>query len=81
MNFVGHVHIGLLEPNADDAFLVGTMLPDFASMARVRLTTATGRVAAGIEHHHRTDAHFHAAPDFVHLCREIAHELESKNIP
>lgn len=81
MNFVGHIHIALFETAPSDAFLVGSMLPDFASMARVRLSTASGDLAEGIAHHHRTDERFHGAPDFIRLCAEIARELEAAGVP
>lgn len=63
MNYVGHIAAGLTAggaTGADDEFLVGTALPDFSAMARVRLRRGgQGPVAAGIAAHRVTDARFH----------------------
>ena len=50
VNFVGHIATGLRAAGDGDdpAFLVGTALPDFASMRRTRLGPAVGPLADGI---------------------------------
>lgn len=63
MNFFGHSVIA--RARGDAAFVVGAMLPDFASMLRLRVPASTHQdVAAGIAFHHATDEAFHDAPWF-----------------
>ncbi len=53
------------------------MLPDFMSMARVRLAGVDDEdVAAGVALHHRTDDAFHYAPIFLELMDEAQEQLE-----
>lgn len=70
MNFFGHAYVATRDTayGDDPAFILGAMLPDFASMCRARLgeVTDTG-VRAGVAHHHAVDARFHRAPEFVAL--------------
>lgn len=56
-------------------FVLGAMLPDFASMLRTRLDGRCAAkpdpdVVAGVAFHHRTDSAFHAHPAFEALCAE-----------
>ena len=52
------------------------MLPDFATMVRARLADAEDpEVAAGIAHHHATDAAFHGMPAVLGLMRELDERL------
>ncbi len=70
MNFFGHCYVACWTGH-DPAFALGAMLPDFASMSGGRLGEVTDeRIAAGIQHHLRTDAVFHAAPTFIQLMRQ-----------
>lgn len=92
MNFVGHAHVAIALDDAP-AFVLGAMLPDFASMCGARLapldraslederSAAHVALEAGIALHHRTDEVFHAAPDFVRLCTEWSAELEARGLP
>ena len=80
MNFIGHAHVALDHGDAP-AFVLGTMLPDFASMSRARLETpAHSEIAAGVALHHRTDDAFHSAPAFVRLCSTWGAELEQRGL-
>jgi hypothetical protein len=63
------------------AFLVGTALPDFASMGRVRLGAAAGALGDGIALHHATDHAFHAEDWFVELERELRAALADDGLP
>lgn len=75
MNFLGHAELARRH-RPTDAFVLGAMLPDFASMARARLREVTDpEVRAGVAFHHRTDAAFHGAPAFVAACRRSTTEL------
>ncbi|MEM9191586.1 MAG: hypothetical protein AAGF12_20600 [Myxococcota bacterium] len=82
MNFFGHVVISLESgPAPDDPlFVFGSMLPDFASMTRVRIRPplAPAAVDAGVRFHHQTDAVFHRAKTFVEAERSAFNELRPK---
>jgi acyl carrier protein phosphodiesterase len=80
MNFVGHAHVAL-EHGSTPAFVLGSMLPDFASMARARLSPVSHpELAAGVALHHRTDDAFHGAPTFVAFCSKWGAELERRGL-
>ena len=77
MNFFGHAHVARRE-REDAGFVLGAMLPDFASICRARLMPHEHEaLAAGIAMHHRTDDAFHGAPTFVRLCAETSLALEA----
>lgn len=80
MNFFGHVVVaGWFE--RDPGYLLGSMLPDFASMSGTRLgTVPVAAVAAGVALHHRTDDAFHTAPAFLHLMTLAREELEARGV-
>jgi hypothetical protein len=67
VNVLGHTHVALAGGRDDPEYLLGAVLPDLAAMAGIRVTGAAfaGALAAGIRSHHRTDAAFHAHPDFL----------------
>lgn len=68
MNFFGHATVATWSPEAPAAYVLGAMLPDFASLSGARSLAADApTVARGIALHHRTDDVFHAAPTFVAL--------------
>lgn len=80
MNFIGHLHVARWL-QSEPAFLLGAMLPDFASMARVRLgEPADAVVRAGVALHHRTDEAFHHQPDFVALMYETLTALTEHGV-
>jgi acyl carrier protein phosphodiesterase len=69
MNFFGHAVVACCRSEAA-AFVLGSMLPDFAAMIRARSpTTSHQDIRAGIAFHHRTDEFFHQTPAFLELCR------------
>jgi hypothetical protein len=75
MNFIGHLLVAGWQ-SSGAAFGLGAMLPDFASMAGVRLRqVADPELAAGVSLHHRTDEVFHACPAFVELSSATFQEL------
>ena len=68
MNLVGHAAVAVrIRPEASDELLVGTMAPDLAGMARVRLSPVPAHdaprvdVAIGVALHHASDASFHGS--------------------
>ncbi len=80
MNFIGHLHVARWIHTAP-AFLFGAMLPDFASMGRVRLgIPADATVRAGVAFHHRTDEAFHHQADFVALMQETLVALSEHGV-
>jgi hypothetical protein len=84
VNFVGHIAAGLRAGGDREAplFLVGTALPDFASMARARLLhTANGALGEGMAMHHAVDHAFHAQEWFVDLERELRASLSQDGLP
>jgi hypothetical protein len=74
MNFFSHAVIAARR-SEDPRYILGSMLPDFVSMAGLRLESVTGDVPLerGVAFHHTSDDAFHGAPIFVDLM-EIAHE-------
>lgn len=84
MNFFGHAvlarrHEG--EFGDDPRFVLGSMLPDFCSMARLRYEQASDpALASGVSFHHRTDDAFHGAPLFQKLMHDAQEELEAAGV-
>jgi hypothetical protein len=80
VNFVGHAHVAL-RLRDDAAFVLGAMLPDFASMARVRIASTTHEgLRAGIAFHHQVDDAFHGSPTFVALAARAGDRLEREGV-
>jgi hypothetical protein len=76
VNLVGHVAVAVtLAPGGSSAYLAGSMLPDLAAMARIRLAPAGGEVGAGICLHHAADAAFHGADWFNHRNQALRDTL------
>lgn len=76
MNFFGHALVASRR-DADPRWVLGAMMPDFASMCRARLQGSDDpTVAAGIAFHHRTDDAFHGAPTFLALYTDGIEALE-----
>ena len=85
MNFFGHAVIarrreaGLGEVRAE--FVLGAMLPDFASMLRVRPPRVTSRVLdEGVRFHHATDDAFHGAESFLEFSRLASSFLSARGV-
>lgn len=85
MNFFAHALIA--EKRRDDpAWILGSMLPDLASMAGLRLRSVArpGRLGAGlaegVDFHHACDDAFHGAPIFVELMDRAHAELEARGL-
>lgn len=87
MNFVGHIATGVAVDGsrADTEFLLGTALPDFAAMARLRLertsTVNVGSLQAGMQLHHDTDAVFHRQGWFLDLEHDVLGDLTAAGVP
>lgn len=80
MNFIGHLYVARWQSDAPK-FWLGAMLPDFASMAGVRLREVYDpELAAGVALHHRTDDAFHSAPMFSALVQETVATLTARGV-
>lgn len=80
MNFFAHAVVATaLDP--DPRFVLGSMLPDFASMGRAKLEhVADAVVARGVDCHHRTDDVFHRSDWFRTMCRDGERALEARGV-
>lgn len=85
MNFFGHALMaqrrektrGLVRAE----FVLGSMLPDFASMLRARPPTVTlDELRAGLAFHHQTDDAFHGAQSFLEFSRQASNFLSSHGL-
>ncbi len=86
MNFFGHALIAQRDEATRGAiraeFVLGAMLPDFASMLRTRPPLATHDVLeAGISFHHRTDEAFHGCQSFMEFSRQASSFLSDRGVP
>ena len=80
VNFLGHAVVAL-EQSEDERFVLGAMLPDFATMIGQRLGHVTEpALADGVALHHRTDAIFHAVPSFARLVTETTAALTAAGL-
>ncbi len=85
MNFFAHAL--LAEQRRDNpAWILGSMLPDFASMAGLRLRGVVtqprlgAELRAGVAFHHVCDDAFHGAPIFIALMDGARDELEARGL-
>lgn len=77
MNFFGHSVLAAQIRAADPRFVLGAMLPDFATMVGLRLTPMRDpALQQGIAHHHALDAIFHRAPAFLHEMGDAMARLQ-----
>jgi hypothetical protein len=84
VNFVGHIAVGrAFHDDAADgsSFLLGTALPDFAAMARVRLAPGAGDLGAGMAVHHETDLVFHREAWFLESEQDLLDDLTAAGLP
>lgn len=85
MNFFAHA-LFAARRRPDAPWILGSMVPDLASMAGLRLRHATERprlgvlLGAGIDFHHATDDAFHRAPKFQALEAETREELKARGL-
>lgn len=80
MNFFAHLVVAR-RVRRDPGFLLGAMLPDFATMSGTRLGVITHEeIAAGVAEHHHTDEAFHGIESFVAICRDVGARLESAGL-
>jgi hypothetical protein len=80
MNFFGHAVIARRKEATHGAvraeFVLGAMLPDFASMLRVRPPrVVSDALADGVHFHHATDDAFHGAESFLEFSHQASRFL------
>jgi hypothetical protein len=77
VNFFGHATVATWSSEPLPTYVLGAMLPDFATLSGARsLGAGEPSVARGVALHHRTDDAFHGAPTFVALMIEARARLE-----
>ena len=80
MNFFGHTVLAVRR-RADPAFVLGSMLPDFATMIRARPPdTEHADIESGMQFHWRTDEVFHRAPAFLALTHQAVAWLSARGV-
>lgn len=77
MNFFSHAVVAARR-SEDPRWILGSMLPDFVSMAGLRLASVHGDrpLERGVAFHHACDDAFHGAPLFIELMERAREELE-----
>jgi hypothetical protein len=81
VNFFGHAVVATWQ-SAHPGFVLGAMLPDFATMIGARVPTVNHAiVASGVSFHHDTDRVFHEAPTFRSLQAEARRTLRERGLP
>lgn len=85
MNFFGHAWLARRREAARGSvraeFVLGAMLPDFASMLRTRPPQASlEALKAGLDFHHLTDDAFHGSRSFLEFCREASSYLGGRGV-
>lgn len=80
MNFFSHAVLASFERD-EAAFVLGSMLPDFATMLRTRPPmSAHPPIEAGIVYHHRTDEVFHDSAAFRQLSHGAFDALQAAGV-
>jgi len=85
MNFFGHALLAQRNEATRGAtraeFVLGAMLPDFASMLRARPPTTTlDALSAGVSFHHRTDDAFHGCASFLEFSHHASNFLSERGV-
>ncbi|MDQ3333945.1 MAG: hypothetical protein M4D80_02200 [Myxococcota bacterium] len=81
MNFFGHAAVASWSSDSP-AVVLGSMLPDFATMSGARIANDGAHepaIGRGIELHHKTDSTFHQLPVVTGLMRELDTLLEERS--
>lgn len=80
MNFFGHTVLAVRRSTAP-AFVLGAMLPDFATMIRARPPrTEHTDIDRGMQFHWRTDEAFHRSAAFLTLTRQAVGWLSARGV-
>ena len=83
VNYLGHVAVGLATGRRDDLFLLGTALPDLASMVGVRIARERlgGALGEGVDCHLAADRAFHDHPAFRDGSAALRRDLAAAGFP
>jgi hypothetical protein len=80
VNFFGHAAVACWEAKSP-GFVLGSMLPDFATMSGTRLLEVDDpELSAGVALHHCTDRIFHGNSHFVALWRSAMRTLLARGL-
>jgi len=80
VNFLSHAVLAEKRSN-DPAYVLGSMLPDFASMAGLRIASVEDpQVSKGVDFHHAGDDAFHGAPLFLEMMGDARDTLETSGL-
>jgi len=80
LNFFGHAVVASWMER-DARFVLGAMLPDFASMCATRIQGIDcSTIEEGVRFHHRTDVVFHAQPWFALRHRRLTRRLLERGV-
>ena len=80
MNFFGHTVLAVRRSTAP-AFVLGAMLPDFATMIQARSPgTALADIDSGMQFHWRTDEAFHRSAAFLALTHRAVGWLSARGV-
>jgi hypothetical protein len=80
VNFFGHTVLAVRRSTAP-AFVLGAMLPDFATMIRARSPrTAHTDIDSGMQFHWRTDEAFHRSAAFLALTHHAVGWLSARGV-
>jgi len=80
MNYFAHAALAVRR-SPDRAFVLGAMLPDFATMIRARPPrTAHSVIEAGVRFHHSTDEAFHRCAAFLDMTRSAFDWLSARGV-
>jgi len=82
VNFLGHTYVALAADD-DPIYVLGAVLPDLASMARIRIDRVRSgdRLHEGIRCHIDTDAAFHGHPLFRQGSAAVRTDLVPLDLP
>ena len=81
MNFFGHAAVASWSSDSP-AVVLGSMLPDFATMSGARIANDGAHepaIGRGIDIHHKTDSVFHQLPVVTGLMRDLDTLLEERS--
>ncbi|PYN43326.1 MAG: hypothetical protein DME00_27150, partial [Candidatus Rokuibacteriota bacterium] len=80
MNFFGHTVLAVRR-STEPAFVLGSMLPDFATMIRARPPRpAHAEIDSGMQFHWRTDEVFHRSAAFLTLTHQAVVWLSARGV-
>lgn len=80
MNFLAHA-VFAARRRASTPYVLGSMLPDLAGVAGLRIVAITaGELREGVDFHHASDEAFHGAPTFLELMSDGRDELEAHGV-